>query len=173
MYPLLLLWNENKNILVLCLVFFLLVGPIFSTTCHKRRFTKVDTGWHSALPGLLWISMVTKITLHVEIGIYRCLNSFKPLSQLKENEVVTQISAFLQQFQQSIFPKWGGKSRSKSLLLVLPRVIVHYSNKNLFPPSQSWPPWIHPHLNIFCDNEASFSSVSMPAIIASFSSFLQ
>ena len=84
------------------------------------------------IPGLLWISMVTKITLHVEICIYRCLNSFKPLSQLKENEVVTQISAFLQQFQQSIFPKWGGKSRSKSLLLVLPTVIVHYLNKTYF-----------------------------------------
>ena len=129
MYPLLLLWNVNKNVLVLCLVFFLLVGPIFSTTCHKRRFTKVETGWHSALPGLLWISMVTEITLHVEVGIYRCLNSFKPLSQLKENQVVTQISAFL---QQSIFPKWGGKSRSKSFVFVLPTVIVHYLNKTYF-----------------------------------------
>ena len=173
MYPLLLLWNENKNILVLCLVFFLLVGPIFSMTCHKRRFTKVDTGWHSALPGLLWISMVTEITLHVEIGIYRCLNSFKPLSQLKENEVVTQISAFLQQFQQSIFPKWGGKSRSKSLLLVLPTVIVHYLNKTYFH---------HHHrdhhefiliLIFSVTTKHKFSSVSMPAIIASFSSFLQ
>ena len=130
MYPLLLLWNVNKNVLVLCLVFPLLVGPIFSTTCHKRRFTKVETGWHSALPGLLWISMVTEITLHVKVGIYRCLNSFKPLSQLKENKVVTQISAFL---QQSIFPKWADRqSRSKSLLLVLPTVIIHYSNKTYF-----------------------------------------
>ena len=72
----------------------------------------------------------TEITLHVKIGIYRCLNSFKPLSQLKENEVVTQISAFL---QQSIFPKWADRQRrSKSLLLVLPTVIIHYSNKTYF-----------------------------------------
>ena len=170
MYPLLLLWNVNKNVLVLCLVFPLLVGPIFSTTSHKRRFTKVETGWHSALPGLLWISMVTEITLHVKIGIYRCLNSFKPLSQLKENEVVTQISAFL---QQSIFPKWGGKNRSKSLLLVLPTVIVHYLNKTYFHHHHRDHHEFILFLIFFVTTKHKFSSVSMLAIIASFSSFLQ